>query len=384
MSAINTIDTDVLRELLQRSDDMGVLTVYVDCPPIGDPQLEAAAIDLRNRFRELKRRLENDAVRSRFIPELERIWPHVAAVMQPPNAGKSHVLFSGLSDRWFAQFESPLQVNTRMVLDDGPFIHPLLELFDNGQPIGVVLVSSVGAQLLHWHLGSLDPIEELTLEYTQASHERAGQIGGGPPGQYHTPMREQRQTREQTRMKRFVHDVAASVEKNSAGRNWQRILVSAGQRWTDTMISALSPSLRSIAVADSRDLNGLGRTALNAAVTEFVHADNSQRQHGLLKQVGQAAQTGTVAVGLAEVTAALNAGRAANLIYDPGVRFTGYVTSEGTLYEHIPTDFESTAPDPRFTERLVERALATGAKISPVSGAAQGELADGIAAILRW
>lgn len=384
MSAINSIDTAVLRELLQRSDDMGVLTVYLDCPPMGDPQLEATAIDLRNRFRELKRRLEDDAVRSRLVSELERIWPHVAAVTQPPNTGRSHVLFASLSEPWFLQFESPLQVKTRMVLDDGPFIHPLLELLDNGRPAGVVVVSSGGAQLLHWHLGSLDTIEELTLEYTQAPHERAGQIGGGPPGQFHTPVREQRQRREQTRMNRFVHDVAASVDKNSAGRGWQRILVSAGQRWTDTLISELPLPLRDIAVADSRALSGLDHSALTAAVTELVHAQYAQREHELVKQVGQSAQTGTVAVGLVEVSAALNAGRAAHLVYDPDVRFTGYVTSDGTLYGQVPPDIELTASDPRFTERLVERALATGAKISPIGGAAQSELADGIAAILRW
>jgi hypothetical protein len=43
-------------------------------------------------------------------------------------------------------------------------------------------------------------------------------------------------------------------------------------------------------------------------------------------------------------------------------------------------------PEPRFTERLVERALKTGAEISPIEGAADGgpRNAVGIAALLRW
>ena len=42
--------------------------------------------------------------------------------------------------------------------------------------------------------------------------------------------------------------------------------------------------------------------------------------------------------------------------------------------------------EPRLTERIVERCLATGALITPVEGAASAVLADagGVAALLRW
>jgi hypothetical protein len=42
--------------------------------------------------------------------------------------------------------------------------------------------------------------------------------------------------------------------------------------------------------------------------------------------------------------------------------------------------------EPRLLERIVERALHTGARITPVVGPAADELADadGIAALLRW
>jgi len=42
--------------------------------------------------------------------------------------------------------------------------------------------------------------------------------------------------------------------------------------------------------------------------------------------------------------------------------------------------------EPRMTERMVERCLETGARITPVNGAASTVLADagGVAARLRW
>ena len=42
--------------------------------------------------------------------------------------------------------------------------------------------------------------------------------------------------------------------------------------------------------------------------------------------------------------------------------------------------------EPRLTERMVERSLATGARVTPVSGEGAALLADmgGVAARLRW
>ena len=47
--------------------------------------------------------------------------------------------------------------------------------------------------------------------------------------------------------------------------------------------------------------------------------------------------------------------------------------------------YDSTAEE-RLTERIVERALETGARVAPVEGAATDGLADasGIGAVLRW
>jgi hypothetical protein len=94
------------------------------------------------------------------------------------------------------------------------------------------------------------------------------------------------------------------------------------------------------------------------------------------------------ALGLSQVAGALNEGRVAHLVYDPDVRYAGSMDADGALY----ADAEAAAgnrphtAEPRLTERLVERALATGARVSPVEGAAGGVLRDaaGIGALLRW
>ena len=98
--------------------------------------------------------------------------------------------------------------------------------------------------------------------------------------------------------------------------------------------------------------------------------------------------SGAAVVGLSEVAQALNAGRVDHLVYDPEVRYVGSVAADGELYagDEVAPGGQERKPEPRLTERLVERALTTGARVSPIEGAANGALqdAEGIAALLRW
>jgi hypothetical protein len=84
----------------------------------------------------------------------------------------------------------------------------------------------------------------------------------------------------------------------------------------------------------------------------------------------------------------LNEGRVAHLIYDPEVRYVGSVGADGALYADAESGLAGSpnTSEPRLTERLVERALATGARVSPIEGAAGEVLSDaaGIGALLRW
>ena len=80
MVAIEQLDQNVLRELSQQTDQLGVVSTYVNADRGHDPNLQAAAIDLQNRFRELQRRVSEDVDsddRRHLAGALERLWPQV-------------------------------------------------------------------------------------------------------------------------------------------------------------------------------------------------------------------------------------------------------------------------------------------------------------------
>jgi peptide subunit release factor 1 (eRF1) len=389
--SIEQLDEHALLELSRPTHDLGVLSVYVGTEPGADPNLQGAAIDLKNRYSELQRRVADGGWgdRSRDVAAaLERLRPRVESLTSPVKSGRSKIWFAALTGDWELRLDSDMPVPSRVVLDDGAFIHPLLELLDEGRTAGVVLVSGEEARILEWRLGRLRPLTRMELEEVQAAHERAGQIGGGPGGQFHTPMREQAQSRDRDRSQKFLDQVVDVVTELAGERRWARILVSGGARWTESVAAGFPAQLQQLVVSDPRVLAGLDEPTLASTVTERLQQEHDAQEQRLVKRIRDASHAQRGALGLSEVAAALNAGRVAHLVYDPQVRYTGSVSAEGTLYggEEAAPDGRPGTPEPRLTERLVEQALATGAHVSPVEGAAQNLLEDaaGIAALLRW
>ncbi len=391
MITLDTLSDDSLQELSQRTEELGVLSVYADTRPGGRPGPEGLAIDLKNRYRELLQRMRpgDPQVRDRrTVPALENLAPLVESLSGPGESGRSRILFAGLSGDWSVQLASAMAVPNRLVLGEGPFIHPLLELLDEGRPAGVLAVSPDEVRLHEWRLGRLRPLGVIEQVVMEAPHERAGQIGGGPAGQFHTPVREHRQARHRELAERFLGRVVDAVPAMVGERGWERIVLAGEARWIDQLADGLPGDLQEGLIRETRVLAGIDEPTLEGLMSDLLHEEHAAWEQRLVEQILAAAHAGRGALGLSEVTAALNGGRVAHLVYDPEVRYTGSVDDDGVLYagDETRNDRPPAAPETRLTERMVSRALATGSRITPVEGAATGTLreAAGVAALLRW
>jgi len=384
------LDPRAVVALLRQAPAGGVLSVYVDADP-ADPGLQGAAIDLRNRLGELERRVAHAGPPERaaaVADALRRLAPELERLTSPQEGGRGRVLFAPVDDGEPTRLAARLPVATRVVLDRTPFVHPLLELLDEGRPAGVVLASQDEARLLEWRLGELHPLDRLEAPVVSAPHERSGPVGSSPAERAGSPMREQRAAREAARTQRFLDRVGGAATALAGDRGWERLLVSGGDRLTEPLAQALAARLQEALVRDPRVLIALDHPTLTATVTEVLTADHAERERRLVRAVRERALAGgPVALGLSDVVGALDEGRVDHLLYDPEVRYAGAVGADGRLHagdERPPG--AAVTPEPRLTERLVERALETAARVTPVEGAARGPLADadGIAALLRW
>ncbi len=388
MALIDQLDDDALLALSRRTDELGVLSVYFDADPSNGADRSAAAIDLKNRLRELERRVDEAQVPGRALTAaLDRLQGELESLADPREPGRGRMMFAALADDWVVRMSSQLPVNNRVVLDQGPFIHPLLEVLDEGRPAGVVVVSGDQARIIDWRLGAISVAARMERSEIEAPHERAGQIGGGPIGQYNSPVREQRKARNRAHAEQFFQDVVAAVAERAAEQRWERILVSGGDQWTSQVVERFPEPLRGKVISEQRVLGGLDDRELAGTVNRLMHEHHEANEAQVIAQVRDAGAAGNAALGLSEVASALTAGQVSHLVYDPQVRYVGSTGADGAMYAaaEAPTD-GSVTPEPRLTERLVERALSTGARISPVEGAAEQVLAEaeGIAAFLRW
>jgi hypothetical protein len=380
-------EPDTIGRLLREAPEGGVLSIYVDGDAGGDPGLQGAAIDLRNRLTELQRNIdgrEAPAVRD----ALRRLAPEIERLTSPRTRGRGRVLFAPVGDGEVTRFASQMPVANRVVLDDRAFLHPLLELLDEGRPAGLVLASQDEARMLEWRLGEVHELGEMEPTVVEAPHERSGPVGSSPAQRTGSPQREQRAARERAHTQRFLERFGSAAGALADERGWERVLVSGGDQLTEPLAQALAARLDDGLIRDSRVLTGLDHAALSQAVTDVLAAQHAEHEQRLVRDARDAALgRGAAALGLSDVVGALNEGRVAHLLYDPEVRYQGSVGAEGILLaggEHA--EEIASMPEPRLTERLVERALETGARVTPVEGAARGALSDaeGIAAQLRW
>jgi hypothetical protein len=387
-STLDDVSIDALLDVARRTDDIGVVSIYAD---VSTPaERERTRIDLSNRFRELRRRIsaKGDARSVEILAGLDRIEPQLTDLTDPVESGRGRILFTALGEPWSIRLSGMMPVSNRLVLDDGPFIHPMLEVLDEGRPAGVVQVTANEVDVHEWRLGRMRALSRMQAPEREAPHERAGQIGGGPSGQFHSPVREHWEARQRELAEQFLATAAKAVATLVGERRWEQILLSGDARWTGFVADRLPTQLSEMVHHDSRVLSSLQGAALASAVTDRLHEAHVAREQQLTESVKQAAHAARGVLGASEVAGALAVGQVAHLIYDPGVRYTGSVGTDGTLYAggERGTGSPGAVDEPRLTERLVERALATGARVTPIEDAAQGVLreANGIAALLRW
>jgi hypothetical protein len=387
-STLDDVSIDALLDVARRTDDIGVVSIYADVSTAAER--ERTRIDLSNRFRELRARISEigDARSAEILAGLERIEPQITELTDIVESGRGRILFAALGEPWSIRLSGMMPVSNRLVLDEGPFVHPLLEMLDEGRAAGVVQVTANEVDVHEWRLGRMRALSSMRAPEREASHERAGHIGGGPSGQFNSPVREQRQSRQRELAEQFLATAAKAVATLAAERHWEQILLSGDARWTGFVADRLPTQLSDSIHHDSRLLSSLQEAELASTVTDQLHERHVARKQQLTENVKQAAHTARAVLGASEVAGALTVGQVAHLIYDPAVRYTGSVGADGTLYAggERGTDSSGAVDEPRLTERLVERALATGARVTPIEDAAQGALreANGIAALLRW
>jgi peptide subunit release factor 1 (eRF1) len=392
-----TIDERTIRDLLGFSDPAGVLSFYVgNTPQKAADRQPTAPIEIRNQLKQLTADLAaRDPDRGKAVERrLGKLSTAMDTLLDPKAPGRGRALFVGVEAGRTESVALQIPFRDRVVLHDSAYVRPLVAAHDEGREAGVLVVSRAGARVLQWSVGEVAELASHVFEVADdvVAREKAGPSPANPSDPHHGYVNKERfEDRIDVNHQRFLKEVAEDVAAHASRHGWDRLVLSG------------PPKVREVAKELLHGLNGVRVLVADQAwedapphviaehawpLLRSVHRDRERELVAAARE--RALSGGAGALGLRNVVAALNAGRVEHLLYDHDLAHDGYVASDGTLHPRVEgyaaqSDMEFTR-EPLFVERMIERAIATSAAVTPIEPEATDGLAEheGTAALLRW
>jgi hypothetical protein len=346
----------LLRELTAWAPEGGVISVYLAIDHAD--RSEGWRIELKDRLAGVDR------------SAAERILGRFRADVPPP-AGRTQVGYvevGGERREIWNGFQLD-GVATEVVAAGRPYLAPLMRMLDDGSPVGVIVVSLERVRVLDWALGQIEELDGWELEITSLDwHERkaprrdpARGTGASASG------RDQHAQRLEHNRERFLKQAGGLVVSRYGERPWRRIVVIGEGDRPRMLATGMGPKAE-LAHEVRQDLIRAAPAAIGERLAEELEHLNRSREEALIAELKEAIGSDPgAALGPMEVLETLEQGRARHVIFDG--------TREFERHDGVPA-----------SELMIERALATKARVTPVEGLAAASLAehDGAAALLRY
>lgn len=313
-------------------DPLGVLSIYVDADPVrASGPRPGWELRLRRELRFLEERLgwagrhdRAKALRVR-LTELESELVHL---FHPSAPGRGRALFVPLSGGEAQRFALQLPLPDLVRLDDTAHMLPLLDAFEAGRPAGVIGVSRTGLRVLDVRLGVAEDALWLDFEANP----------------------------------RFMRQAARHLKELAHERGWDLVLLRGDARLVEPLRMQLLAGDRSFEVeTGAESLEWRSEYEIAAAVRPDLARARRRRDWALVGQVREGALSGkAAALGLDDTLRALADNRVSCLLLG--------------------------GADDRLAEQMIEHALESGARVTPLAPEAAAALKphEGVAALLRW
>ena len=394
-----SLDEQTLARLIELHDDVGELSFYVGISPDGQANPQPTwRIEIKNRIRDLRQKVRDEEVHERWKAvhdRLDALEADLDEFLDPSRPGRGRAMFVAVSDGHRETVTVQVPFSERVLLRDNAYIRPLVSAWDEGRPAGILVAYRGGSRLLEWQMGEVRELETDTFDFGDAhlADEKGGPVAANPQRmQQGVSHRERFEDRLDENRKRFLRSSLEDYLKAGKERGWDRLVVAGESKLRQWVIDHLGGA-NDLRVVEADQLWET-ETPHTIATTVWptLRAMHRERERDLVVKARDRALSGNAgALGLRDVLGALNEGRVAHLLFSTDVSFTGYRSADqGLLFaeEGGPAEAlgEELIEESYLVERMLERALSTSGKVTPVDDevAALLDENDGVAALLRW
>jgi hypothetical protein len=352
----------------------GVISVYLEIDP-GD-RSGGWRIELRNRLDQLQEELG----KSRELSETTARILARFAEDEPVPEGRAQIGFVEVGEgrarreEWFA---AQIALDQTVVAHwPRPLVLPLIASLDRGGAQAIALASAERVRLLLWEMGTVAEIANWELEITSLDwRERKAQRPPDPgrASGVTASGHDQFDGRLDANRERFLEQAGGLTATRMRELGVERLIV-VGPNDHSRALAEGASGVAELDLADHHDLIAARTGELGSRLGKLIGDLNATRHRSTVARVIDEARGGTRgALGTQEASQALEEGRVEELVLDAGGRV-----------DNLPDEAESPVAT---AEILVEQALATGARVTPVDGDAAERLAEaggGVGAVLRY
>jgi peptide subunit release factor 1 (eRF1) len=350
---VNDVDPDRLRRLAElRPGGAKVLSIYIDRNPETFASPRALMSEVHSALDEAGRRIESAGLDHDALvaarADLDRVREALLEIDNDANesfdpaldlkGARALAVFACEAADLFEMLKLPAPVATRVVLDDSPFIEPLVRVSAGRERVAVAIVDREHARIFH---GTADALEE--VEDSEAAH----------------PHRQIRDEDAAAHVKAVADDLLELLKT----RPFDVLLLDAREEVRGAVEAALHPYVRERLAGEVRvDSSSATVDDVRRAAAEVLHERHERHVDDVLRRLRENLGRGErAAAGLEEVRSALEQRRVEALLY------------------------EATRDLPRLDD-LVDAAVLQDAEVLAVDPAEHPELGphEGVGAVLRF
>lgn len=376
----NDLDPARLRRLAGLKAPHGiVLSVYVDLdptafatPPARETQIASLLDDVDRRLRDADLAHE-DRLAAR--EDLERAREALAAAVTSVDGARALALFACGPAGLFELVRLPRPVDARAVIDDSPWIEPLVRLGDDGI-VCVALIDRHHARVL---LGTRDDLRELP----EHRAERRAAEEGAPAATRH-PRATDSEVHEHVKR---VSQALLAIQKE---QGFQCLVIGSPGELRGEIEAQLHPYVRDrLGGWVDVPVEHASPDAVRRAAAEVLDAERARREDETLARLREGLGRGDrAAAGRRDVLRALNERRVETLLYDGQARLSGVVCPQcgflGVDEADCPVDGGRIEPRDDISENAAETAVLQAAQVIVLRDRPDLGPHEGIAATLRF
>lgn len=372
------LSREELREIAKmRGEGAFFVSVYLNVNPATNVK-DNYVIHVKNMLKQISENMGKDVLK-RINSDVEKIESYI--ISNKRIFKKGLVILSSQELDFWKEFHVAVPLKNEIIVDNTPYINPLLDVLDNYQRYAILLVGKESARLFLVHLGEIEEYAEISSSDVPGKHKKGGWFSLSEKSyerhtNYHVAL--------------HLKDVLKQLESFLSGEYVGRMLI-GGSEEAVTKVKAMLPQSISARIAGTFQAEMFANSKeilekVEPVLRSFEEKEEVETINALLTKV---MKNENAVIGIENVLNALQEGRIMKLIILKNYKTAGLSCincGNPAIQEFISCPYCKGAMQQvtNIADLVAQKAVEQGAIVEVVSGNKKLEESGSIGAFLRF